>query len=153
MIVYRIAKSIDRANDLSGFGSFKFGGRWNSKGTWMLYSSINSSLAYLENLVHFNEADVPPDLYITEIEIKDDALIWQLPDDKYPAAWQVPDNPENKLIGDEWIRAKKHLALKMRSAINPLEFNFLLNPLFPGYRDNVIIHSIQHLNIDTRLTR
>ncbi len=153
MIVYRIAKSIDRAKDLSGFGSFKFGGRWNSKGTWVLYTSINSSLAYLENLVHFNEAEVPPDLYIAEIEIKDDALIWQLPDDKYPAAWQAPDNPENKLIGDEWMRAKKHLALKVRSAINPLEFNFLLNPMFPGYRDKVIIHSIQHLNIDARLTR
>jgi RES domain-containing protein len=153
MIVYRIAKTVDRANDLSGFGSFKFGGRWNSKGTWVLYTSINSSLAFLENLVHFNEAEVPPDLYIAEIEIKDDEIIWQLPDDKYPAVWQAPDNPENKLIGDEWMRAKKNLALKVRSAINPLEFNFLLNPLFPGYLDMVVIQSIQHLNIDVRLTR
>jgi RES domain-containing protein len=53
MVVFRIVKSLNRAKDLSGMGAFKNGGRWNSKGTYMLYTSINSSLAYLETLVHF----------------------------------------------------------------------------------------------------
>jgi RES domain-containing protein len=68
MLVYRIAKSLEHAQDIFGFGAFKFGGRWNNKGTYMLYTSMNSSLAYLESLVHFNETDVPPGLYITVIE-------------------------------------------------------------------------------------
>jgi RES domain-containing protein len=154
MIVYRIAKSADRAGDISGFGSFKFGGRWNSKGTYMLYTSMNSSLTYLETLVHFNEPDYPPNLYITAIEIKDsDELIYQLPDNEYPVNWQTQENLENKIKGDQWVRENKFLAFKVRSAINPYEFNFLLNPLYPGFHDKVTVHSIEQLNIDTRLAR
>jgi RES domain-containing protein len=152
MIVYRIVKSLTRAKDFSGIGAFKSGGRWNSKGTYMLYTSMNSSLAYLETLVHFNEPDIPPNLYITAIEILgNDSLIYQLPDDKYPEDWQTQDNLENKIIGDQWIRENKFLAFKVQSAINPTEFNFLLNPLFPRFHDNIAVHYIEQLNIDNRL--
>src|ERR1700743_3204119 len=101
MLVYRIAKSAERAKDISGFGSFKFGGRWNSKGTYMLYTSMNSSLAYLENLVHFDESNFPPNLYIATIEIPG-IPFYQLPANEYPASWQAHDNLENKLLGDGW---------------------------------------------------
>ncbi|SHN07793.1 RES family NAD+ phosphorylase [Mucilaginibacter sp. OK098] len=154
MIVYRIAKTLERAEDLSGFGSFKFGGRWNSKGTYMLYTSENSSLAYLESLVHFNEADIPSNLYITSIEIKNsDKLIYQLPDSKYSAKWQLPENFENKLLGDKLMFNKQFLAIKVRSAINSSDYNFLLNPLFPGYHDKIIITSVQTIPVDNRLIR
>ena len=154
MIVYRIAKSAERAEDISGFGSFKFGGRWNSKGTYMLYTSMNSSLAYLESLVHFNEIDVPSNLFISSIQLPDSGqLIYQLPDNEYPATWLVQDNLENKLMGYQWILENKFLAFKVRSAINPSEFNYLLNPLFQSYRDIVTIDSIQKLDIDARLIR
>lgn len=154
MTIYRIAKTIERAEDLSGFGSFKFGGQWNSKGTYMLYTSQNSSLACLESLVHFNEADIPAGLYITFIEIQNsDELIYQLPDSKYPGKWQILENFENKLTGDKWILENKFLAFKVRSAINPSEYNFLLNPLYPGYRELITITSIQTIPIDNRLIR
>ena len=145
---------MERAKDLSGFGSFKFGGRWNNRGTHMLYTSENSSLAYLESLVHFNEADIPANLHITSIEIKDsDELIYHLPDGKYPAKWQATENFENKLLGDKWIRENKFLAFKVRSAINPSEYNFLLNPLYPGYHDKIIVTSVETIAIDNRLIR
>jgi RES domain-containing protein len=154
MIVYRIVKSLRRTKDFSGIGAFKTGGRWNSKGIYLLYTSMNSSLAYLETLVHFNEPDLPANLYITAIEIKDDeTLIFQLPDEDYPRAWLAQDNLENKIMGDQWTRENKFLAFKVRSAINPSEFNFLLNPLYPGFHDKVSIHSVQPLNIDGRLIR
>jgi len=157
MIVYRIAKSELRAQDFSGMGAFKNGGRWNSKGTYMLYTSMNSSLAYLENLVHFNESDSPPHLFITAIEIIDNplenGLIYELPDSDYPVSWQQHENFENKIIGDEWMRAKRFLAIKVRSAVNPSEFNFLLNPLFPGYHDKIKLRSIELIDTDSRLIR
>jgi len=153
MLVYRIAKTEDRAQDISGFGAYKFGGRWNSRATYMLYTSMNSSLAYLENLVHFNESDVPPGLHIASIEIQDSALIYELPDEQYPKDWQMPDNLENKLTGDEWMHSKKYMVFKVRSVINPSEYSFLLNPLFPGYHELVKIASVVRLNIDARLIR
>ncbi len=154
MIVYRITKSELRSRVLSGMGAFKLGGRWNSAGTYMLYTSMNSSLAYLETLVHFDEHNLPPGLFVAEIEITaDDKLIWQLPDAEYSENWQQLDNFENKLMGDIWMLSKQYLAIKTRSAINPTEFNFLINPLFPGYHDMLKIRSVSLLNIDTRLIR
>jgi len=120
----------------------------------MLYNSENSSLAYLESLVHFNEADIPSNLYITSIEIKNnDKLIYQLPDSKYPAKWQLPETFANKLLGDKLMFDKQFLAIKVRSAINSSEYNFLLNPLFPGYHDKIIITSVQTIPVDNRLIR
>ncbi|MGZ3777161.1 MAG: RES family NAD+ phosphorylase [Mucilaginibacter sp.] len=152
MLVYRIAKSEERVRDLSGYGAFRNGGRWNSRGTWMLYTSMNSSLAYLENLVHFDESYFPPGLYIAALEIPDDeALIYRLPDKSYPRNWQIPENPANKVLGDKWMLEKKYLAITVHSAVNPSEFNFLLNPLFPGYNDLVKIRSVTALKTDARL--
>jgi RES domain-containing protein len=154
MIVYRIAKSEQRVRDFSGIGAFKNGGRWNSKGNYMLYTSMNSSLAYLETLVHFKEPDLPPNLYIAAVEIKkSDALIYWLPDNEYPVTWQAQDNLENKIMGDRWMRENKFLAFKVRSAINPSEYNFLLNPIYPGFHDKITIDSVYSLNIDARLIR
>jgi hypothetical protein len=119
----------------------------------MLYTSINSSLAYLESLVHFDEAMSPPHLYVASIEIKEEHLIYELPENKYPRDWQIQDNPDNKILGDKWIAENKHLAIKVRSAVNPTEFNFLLNPDHPGYADIVTITNVRQLNIDSRLIR
>ncbi len=154
MIVYRIAKAKHRAEDISGIGAFRNGGRWNSKGTYMLYTSVNSSLAYLENLVHFDESDIPPGLYIISIELKAaSSLIYQIPDDDYPVSWQVLDNLENKRVGDHLMLEKKYLAVKVRSAVNPSEYNYLMNPLYPGYHDRVKIRSIEPLQVDSRFIR
>ena len=151
MFVYRIVKTKARTNDLSGTGAFKTGGRWNSKGTYMLYTSENSSLAYLETLVHFDEANYPPDLFIVKIEINDKALIYTLPAKNYPADWMQVGLLENKLLGDEWMRDKNFLAIKVKSAINDLEFNFLLNPLFPRFHDLARIVDVVEIKLDDRL--
>jgi RES domain-containing protein len=152
MTVFRIVKSELRARDISGMGTFRNGGRWNNKGTYMLYTSMNSSLAYLENLVHFDETNFPPGLFIATLKIEaDEKMVWQLPDTDYPAAWQIPESPENKLIGDQWMREMKYLAYKVRSAVNPSEYNYLFNPLCPHYHDLVRVESVEPLITDARL--
>jgi RES domain-containing protein len=84
MHVFRTVKSEKRADDLSGIGAFRSGGRWNDKGTYVLYTSENSSLAFLENLVHFDVEETPGDLYIMEIKVHDEKLIYNVPDSDYP---------------------------------------------------------------------
>lgn len=153
MRVYRIAKSEKFAADLSGTGAFKYGGRWNSKGTYMLYTSENSSLAYLETLVHLDEFNLPPHLYLTVIEIKDQKLISELSDSLYPSNWQLIDNLNNQALGDQWMNAKQYLGIKVRSAVNPSEYNILLNPLYPGYHEKLKVVSVEKIRIDSRLVR
>ena len=51
MIVYRLSKSKYSA-DLSGKGAEKAGGRWNSKGVAMVYTSASRALCTAEVAVH-----------------------------------------------------------------------------------------------------
>jgi hypothetical protein len=139
MFVYRIVKSKARTNDLSGTGAFRVGGRWNSRGTYMLYTSENSSLAYLETLVHFDEVDYAP-FYI-------------LKENEYPSTWMQLELLENKRLGDRLMNEKKFLGIKVRSAINNFEFNYLLNPLFPRFYDFVKVIDVIEIKFDERLVK
>jgi RES domain-containing protein len=151
MYLYRIVKSKARARDLSGMGAYQTGGRWNSKGTYMLYTSENSSLAYLENLVHFDEVVSPPQLYIVQLQLDDNAPLYTVPDSVYPPDWLKLGLLENKALGDKWMNQKKYIAIKLRSAINISEYNYLLNPLFPGFHNLVKIISVNEIPLDDRL--
>lgn len=152
MQIYRIAKSQKRTTDISGMGAYKLGGRWNAPGTYMLYASENSSLAYLENLVHFDSAIIPPDLYIMCLEIAcSPDLIYTLPDRKYPKNWMHIGNLDNKILGDKLMGTRDYLGIKVRSAVNFREYNYLLNPLYPGYHDMVKVISVERLPVDNRL--
>jgi RES domain-containing protein len=99
MHVFRIVKSKDRIEDLSGTGAFRSGGRWNGKGTYVLYTSENSSLALLENRVHFDLEETPADLYIIDIRILNSELVYLLPDSDYPLDWLDTDNLAAKKLG------------------------------------------------------
>jgi len=119
----------------------------------MLYTSENASLAYLETLVHVEESLFPADLFITAVTIKNESLIHTINERNYLANWRKLDNLENKIVGDQWMSKIKYLGFKVRSAVNPLEYNYLLNPLFPGYADLVEVSSVAPLVIDSRLIR
>jgi len=154
MLLYRIAKLKRRATDLSGMGAYTFGGRWNNPGTYMLYTSENSSLAYLENLVHFDSDIIPPNLFIMGIEVSGKPeLIHTLPDAAYPKQWTRLGHLENKRLGDRWMRDADYLGVRVRSAVNPKEYNCLLNPLYPGYAEFVKVTSVEQLPVDSRLIR
>jgi RES domain-containing protein len=151
MLVHRISKIRERAWDLSGKGAFLYGGRWNNEGTFMLYTSINVSLAMLEILVHADESEIPPKMFITQIEIAGTAPIYMFPEDELPKNWREPDNLQLKVIGDRLMAEKKYVGIQVKSAVLPGEFNVLLNPMFPGYTDLVKINKVDPLETDLRL--
>ncbi|WP_074590265.1 RES family NAD+ phosphorylase [Pedobacter antarcticus] len=151
MHVYRIVKSEKRIKDLSGMGAFRAGGRWNDKGTYVLYTSENSSLAFLENLVHFDLEETPEDLYIIEISVKKDNLIYQIPESDYPKDWLDKDNLACKIIGDQLFSDHKLFGIKVKSAVNQSEYNILLDPLFPGYHDLIEVINVIKIPVDRRL--
>lgn len=153
MTVFRIVKTKKTTTDLSGTGAFTYGGRWNNKDTYMIYASENSSLAFLEVLVHLDQSELPPNLYIIELSFPDNAPLLLVPEKTYPPDWQQLENVRCKQLGDQWMSSREYLAIKVKSAINPSEFNYLLNPLFPGFHDLVSIQKVTPLAIDSRLVK
>lgn len=151
MRVYRIVKAEKRTTDLTGTGAYNEGGRWNSEGVYALYTSEHSALAMLEVLVHVDESELPPDMFIMTIEIAEAAPIFTIADEDLPANWRLPENIVLKEMGDAIFAEKKWLGIKVRSAVMQDSFNYVLNPLFPGYYDLVKVVAVQPLAVDKRL--
>ncbi len=148
--MYRIARS-RFINDLSGEGARIYGGRWNSKGTSVLYSSLNRSLATLEVLANVTNEDLPVDLCIAEIKIFDNAEVKTVSISELPGDWDSYPAPLilNK-FGNEWIKENKMLCLRVPSAVVKKEWNILLNPDHQQFR-YVKITNIDEINFDNRL--
>jgi RES domain-containing protein len=151
MLVYRIVKSRARVNDLSGTGSFLNGGRWNYEGTYALYTSEYRSLALLETLVHTEDEELPPNLYIISIEFSEAAPLSYLAEDALPSSWRSIDNFNIRTIGNHILSMNEHLAIKVPSAVLPKEFNFILNPSFPDFEKIVNIQAVDLFEPDARL--
>lgn len=149
--MYRIVKSRARVNDLSGTGAFLNGGRWNYEGTYALYTSEFRSLALLETLVHTEDEELPPNLYIISIEFSDDVPISILSEESLPLSWRSIDNFNNRTIGNQILSMNKHLAIKVPSAVLPKEFNFILNPSFLDFEKIVSIQAVDLFEPDARL--
>lgn len=154
MIVYRISKCIYLNGTPSSYsmGSFAAGGRWNSKGTHLIYTSSTLSLALLETLVHTDVRRIPKNLCVATLRIPAYSAL-TIKNANLPNHWNKTPAPAYlKRIGDIFCVQNKHLILKVPSAVNINEYNYLLNPFHKDFNKVVEIKN-QPLQIDKRLLK
>lgn len=150
MIVFRLSKS-KFADDLSGKGAEKSGGRWNSKGTALVYTSESRALCTTEIAVHTPLGNLPLDYKIISIEIPDDILIQELSNENLPPDWKsIPHVYATQKIGDRFVSEKLSAVLKVPSVVVQDEYNFLINPAHSD-SDRIRIKTIEPFNFDERL--
>ena len=153
MTVYRIVKLKKRTSDLSGTGSFNAGGRWNNEGTFALYTSENPSLALLEMLVHAEESELPPKMYLITIDVNDKLPVFEMEDKDLPNERRLPDNIKLKDMGDKMLADLKFVGIKVRSAVLPGQYNYILNPRCRDYYKHVRVIKTEPLGIDKRFLK
>jgi RES domain-containing protein len=132
--VWRIAVEAPTysANDLSGTGAKMTGGRWNSKGTPVLYCASNIALATLETVHYLRSGGLPFNRYLVRIDIPHDVWIARKVLDPLPGGWDaIPAGLSARTAGDDWIAARASALLLVPSVIVPDEFNVLINPQHP----------------------
>lgn len=150
MIVYRIS-SPKWAKDLSGNVAKLYGGRWNSVGLPMLYTSENISLAMLEILVNSSPAFLKNTFSLIKISIPESAKVLTISDTDLPDDWNMYPYPvSTPKIGDGWLQSFESLALRVPSCANDHESNLLLNPLHQDYY-KVKIESAKSISFEKRL--
>jgi RES domain-containing protein len=127
--LYRLSKS-EYADELSGEGARKYGGRWNSKGLEIIYASESRSLALNEALAGIGHTKFLHQLYsVLVITFSNEASKLEIHPEELPKNWNISPSPSAlKTIGDNWIKNRKSLLLRMPSAAVIGEFNFLINP-------------------------
>jgi RES domain-containing protein len=151
MIVYRISKG-RYADDLSGKGAELWGGRWNSAGTPMLYTSSNRALALLESLVHLPVGLAPVDHRLVTIEFPNTVKIGELSVEDLPPDWKMdPPGHLTQIVGDHFAADRQYLALQVLSSIVG-DYNFALNPRHPEF-SSVKVIAVEPFVFDERLVR
>lgn len=149
---WRITKRKYQTAAFTGAGARKYGGRWNSPGTAVVYSAETQSLAILEILVHLEAPDLLPEYILIGVEI-DESFVRELDHTRLPRNWQAQPAPlELRTFGDEWIGAVGSAVLRVPSVLVPGESNFLLNPAHPDFNKLRICDPIS-LALDKRLAR
>lgn len=147
MMLYRFSPE-KFSKDLSGNGAMKRGGRWNSAGFPVLYTSTTISLSLLELFVYNASYEELMNHYLMRIEVPDiytgePVLVSVKP------GWQK-DLGYSQFIGDSFLKLKKSLLLRVPSAIIPDENNILINPLHPNSKKLKIIDA-SPFQFDSRL--
>ena len=147
---WRIVAARHQADAFSGEGAKLYGGRWNSKGTAVVYASGSLALALLELLVHLPTPRLLAGYVSIPLEFPAE-IVAALATDELPAGWnsRMP-SPASQAVGDRWARALRSAVLQVPSAIVPAERNFLINPQHPDMR-RILIGSAQPCAIDARL--
>lgn len=130
--VWRIAADTKdySAVDLTGKGAEITGGRWNQKGTVMLYTATSRALACLETFVHLNSGGLPLNRYLVAIEIEDQ--LWNAArietSATLPVGWDAePASLTSIDLGTAWVKASTSLLLSVPSIIVPEEASILIN--------------------------
>lgn len=128
IIAWRIVAARYKDDAFSGEGARLRGGRWNSKGTTMVYTAGSIALASIEMVVNLPGPKFLEEFVRIPVRIPPNLII-DLPLDKLPRDWNSrPVSPSVKVIGDRWIKKGESAVLKVPSVVVPEEFNYLLNP-------------------------
>jgi RES domain-containing protein len=152
--VWRLVRKRRLPDAFTGEGSRVAGGRWNSPGIRMVYTSTSLSLATLEYLVRANPLRAPHDIYSIWADVPDDLRLEIIRPDQLVKKWRQYDPPVQALrdLGHAWFIRARTAVLQVPSAIIPEENNFLLNPT---HDDFVRIKTGQSMRVsfDGRLIR
>ncbi len=152
LLAWRIVKTKHAGQAFDGEGAKRYGGRWNSRGTALVYVSETLALATLEILVRLQDSSPLPAYTAFSVRFKDD-LVRIVDQSALPANWtQSPSPSEPRRIGDEWIDSQQSVLLRVPSVIIPMESNYLINPAHPDFK-RLKIGKPQPLELDPRLTR
>ena len=129
LAVWRLSKRKYAQTAFSGEGGLHVAGRWTPRGFRAVYVSESLALASLEVFVHAETQNLP--LVAIRAEIPNPSIL-EVPREKLPANWQdIAAYPQLQALGDRWLREAATPILKVPSAIVPVEFNFILNPVHP----------------------
>ena len=124
MRVYRVCSA--KYPNLDGEGARLFGGRWNSPGVPVVYTSSSLALAVVETRVHLR---IPPIDYIRlTIEIPDAAFHPVEISNASLSPWWPTDLSITRQTGDQHFINKPQVPLRVPSIAVDTEWNLLFHP-------------------------
>ena len=150
--VYRIIRDKYRHDPLSVEGSRLFGGRWNPKGTGVLYATSTPELGLIETLAHAPAIryEELPTYWVFSLDVPNDIHYYKR--EELPDYWQDDTYERTQTWLNDWLSAPDRLAVAVPSVLVPLSYNVILHPAHTLFGQIwVVAQEIQPL--DRRLWR
>lgn len=135
---WRVVSETRRTTAFDGEGARLFGGRFNSRGTPVVYTSSALSLSSLELLVHVDRTR-PLAQHVAIPVTLDESTLRFVDPAELPEHWRRSVTPAStQIVGDRWIESEVSVALAVPSVLLPTrvygtEYNILLNPRHEGF--------------------
>jgi RES domain-containing protein len=151
--VFRVLRAAYARAPFGGEGAFRYGGRWSSPGTRLVYTSEHQSLAMLEYFVHLDPEDAPDDLVLATADVPDNLSRERIQAAEMPSRWrETPAPPELAQVGDEFVKKAENCLLLVPSALAVNENNWLINPQHAEFK-KIALHAPEPLSYDPRMFR
>jgi RES domain-containing protein len=138
MHVWRLCAGKYLSSAFSGMGGMYASRRWNEKGNLIVYTATSRALAAVEYFVNLEPTQAPDDLVMLEAKVPD-AEIEQLNLGSLAKNWYEIDSRECQRIGTEWLKSRRSVGLKVPSVPVRGDWNVLLNPSHPNFRQVSIV--------------
>lgn len=140
------------AKAFSGEGSYRYGGRWNSKGRRIVYAGGNSAIAALEVIVHLGEPSDLDRLRYVLVPIDFDHGLVSRPS-LLPSDWNTDPPPLSAAaLGDEWVVSGSSAVFEVPSAVIQRENNYLINVEHSDF-SKIVIGKPEPFRFDSRLKK
>jgi RES domain-containing protein len=152
MRFWRICRRRYAAESASGEGARLYGGRWNSRGVRVVYTSTSLALAAIETFVNLEPNLRPNDLVYVEGEVPDGVEILKVALESLPAKWNRSREESLRKIGDAWVREGLTLGLLVPSSAIKGEWNLLLSPAHKDFA-KIVFQQPQAFEFDVRMFR
>ncbi|PIE66160.1 MAG: hypothetical protein CSA26_01495 [Desulfobacterales bacterium] len=146
---YRIVKQRHVASAFDGEGARRNGGRWNSSGIPLVYTSESLALCCLEIFVHLPSYKLLQEYVYIVVQFDSDLVT----DAEISKGWDSrPVSRSSQSIGNQWVRDGKSPVLKVPSVIIPDGSNYLLNVGHPDF-SKIRIGEPMPMSFDPRLLK
>ena len=149
IISYRLVKQIHARSAFDGEGARLYGGRWNSQGIPIVYTSESLALCCLEIFVHLPSYHLLQDYVYMQVGFDSDLVIDATLVDGWDAS---PVSKVSQSIGDQWVSDNVSPILRVPSAIIPDGVSYLLNFAHPDF-DRIKIGDQIEMDVDPRLRK
>lgn len=131
VLAWRVVSALHAEDPFGGEGAARHAGRWNKRGTPVVYTASSKALAILEVLPYFRpHTELAPFLaYPVRFA---SSLIEKV--GELPPGWKAPRVPRSTQdIGTCWAQEYRSVVLAVPSVRVEEEFNYILNPRHPDF--------------------
>lgn len=133
-------------------GAYTYGGRWNPRGTPVLYTSLTYAGGLLELLAHASAPRRPPRNHIASlIDVPDDGGV-VIVESPYLPAWEnLDDYSTARELAASWLETGQSLCLEVPSVPGaPIERNLVINARHPAFGELKVLKTVEPV-LDPRI--